>query len=87
MPGLSAVAEHWLGKALDKEQQCSDWDSRPLSERQLRYAACDAAVLVDIATVMALQVPAAGPSHTLSELHTQQEQPLHDVAATIAVHA
>ena len=87
MPGLSAVAEHWLGRALDKEQQCSDWDSRPLSERQLRYAACDAAVLVEIAETMALQVPVSGPSHTPSELHTQQqqEQPPHDVAATVAV--
>ena len=54
MPGLAAVTEHWLQKTLDKGEQCSDWDARPLSERQLHYAACDAAVLIDIAEAMAL---------------------------------
>jgi ribonuclease D len=41
--------------ALDKEQQCSDWDARPLSKRQLRYAAIDAVALVEIAEAMALK--------------------------------
>jgi hypothetical protein len=35
-----------LGKPLDKTEQCSAWHERPLSERQLAYAACDAAVLL-----------------------------------------
>ena len=54
MPGLAAVTKHWLRMALNKEEQCSDWDARPLSKRQLEYAACDAAVLIDIAEAMGL---------------------------------
>lgn len=53
-PGLASVAQRWLQKTLDKGEQCSDWDARPLSEQQLHYAACDAAVLVDIAGAMGL---------------------------------
>ena len=41
-PGLAAAAKAYLGKALDKSQQCSDWDARPLSEAQRAYAALDA---------------------------------------------
>lgn len=51
-PGLKAVSEAWLGKTIDKTEQCSDWDLRPLSASQLRYAAIDAAVLLDIVHVM-----------------------------------
>jgi hypothetical protein len=54
-PGLKAVSETWLGKTIDKTEQCSDWDLRPLSASQLRYAAIDAAVLLDIAHVMGLR--------------------------------
>lgn len=37
-----------LGLPLDKQQQRSDWSARPLSEKQRRYAAADAHVLVCI---------------------------------------
>jgi len=40
--GLSAATELWLGKPLDKSQQVSDWESRPLTEAQILYAALDA---------------------------------------------
>lgn len=53
-PGLRLVTATWLGKRLDKDQQCSDWDARPLSAAQVQYAAADAAVLVAIAGKMGL---------------------------------
>jgi hypothetical protein len=37
--GLSSVCAALLGKPLDKSMQVSDWSARPLSERQLKYAA------------------------------------------------
>jgi 3'-5' exonuclease len=40
--GLSRVCERYLGKPLDKSEQCSYWNARPLSLRQRTYAALDA---------------------------------------------
>ena len=53
-PGLKLVAARWLRCRLDKTLQCSDWDQRPLTAAQLRYAATDAAVLIDLAEAMKL---------------------------------
>lgn len=36
--GLSLLVQQVLGKPLDKTQQLSNWDRRPLSEEQLIYA-------------------------------------------------
>ena len=47
--GLSKVCHHYLGKPLDKSEQCSNWSSnRPLSIPQRVYAALDAYVCVAI---------------------------------------
>ena len=43
--GLQQACAALLGLQLDKGQQVSDWELRPLSEAQLAYAALDAAVL------------------------------------------
>ncbi|KAL7530337.1 hypothetical protein ACHAWF_003335, partial [Thalassiosira exigua] len=40
--GLSRACEAFLGKQLDKAEQCSDWLARPLSTEQREYAALDA---------------------------------------------
>lgn len=40
--GLSRMCEIFLGKQLDKAEQCSDWLIRPLSPEQIEYAALDA---------------------------------------------
>jgi len=38
---LKNLCEEMLGITLDKEQQCSDWTKKNLSEEQIRYAAND----------------------------------------------
>eukprot|EP00980_Cylindrotheca_fusiformis_P008201 scaffold1736_cov127-Cylindrotheca_fusiformis.AAC.15 len=46
--GLSRASQHYLGKPLDKAEQCSIWSARPLSDNQRAYAALDAWVCVAI---------------------------------------
>ena len=45
----------YLNCNLIKKQQLSNWGSRPLSEAQITYAACDALVLLRIYDVMCLE--------------------------------
>ena len=48
-PSLSAAASLVLGRPIDKRQQCSNWERRPLSQAQVAYAAIDAHVLLKLA--------------------------------------
>ena len=52
-PSLRAACARFLGGALDKTCQCSDWDARPLSDAQCAYAALDAAVLLRLRASLA----------------------------------
>ncbi|XP_072908201.1 exonuclease mut-7 homolog isoform X2 [Hemitrygon akajei] len=46
--GLSLLVQYVLGKPLDKTQQLSNWEKRPLSRQQIIYAATDAYCLLDL---------------------------------------
>lgn len=45
-PGLKTCAAHFSTLLLSKDEQCSDWDQRPLRASQIDYAGLDAAVLL-----------------------------------------
>jgi len=45
MSNLQKMVAVLLGLSLDKTEQCSDWEQRPLTESQLSYALLDAAIL------------------------------------------
>ncbi len=47
--GLSALVERHFGLKLPKDEQRSDWSSRPLTDSQLTYAAADVAHLATLA--------------------------------------
>ena len=59
--GLARCCEHYLGKPLDKSEQCSLWTRRPLSPEQRVYAAMDAHVcaLIYVQTQMTKDVDVA----------------------------
>jgi len=44
-PGLRRACDCLLSVAIDKTEQTSDWERRPLTESQKAYAAVDAAIL------------------------------------------
>ncbi|KAI8089693.1 uncharacterized protein BX664DRAFT_280827 [Halteromyces radiatus] len=46
--GLAGVVTHFLGVSMNKKQQLSNWEKRPLTIEQIHYAACDAYCLLEI---------------------------------------
>ncbi|KAG0066859.1 Exonuclease mut-7 [Linnemannia elongata] len=54
--GLSGLLARLCGHKLDKSEQCSQWEQRPLTISQLNYAASDARCLLEIyATLMTIE--------------------------------
>ena len=47
---LTGLCEGVFGSGLDKTEQCSNWERRPLRRQQILYAANDAHVLVRLYT-------------------------------------
>jgi ribonuclease D len=47
--GLAGIAERHFGVKLPKDEQRSDWSRRPLTAKQLSYAASDVIYLIDLA--------------------------------------
>ncbi|KAF9958658.1 hypothetical protein BGZ70_009127 [Mortierella alpina] len=50
--GLSGLLNRICGVKLDKTQQCSNWEQRPLTERQCEYAAADVWCILDIFAIL-----------------------------------
>ena len=52
VPSLQATCAHWLHDTMCKEEQCSEWEARPLSGEQMRYAATDASACLRVLDVL-----------------------------------
>jgi ribonuclease D len=58
--GLAALAERHFGVPLPKDEQRSDWSTRPLRESQLAYAAADVAYLIPLAEKLEAELSEVG---------------------------
>ncbi|NXP04925.1 MUT7 Exonuclease, partial [Thinocorus orbignyianus] len=65
--GLSLLVQHVLGKPLDKTEQLSNWEKRPLREEQILYAASDAYCLLEIYEKLCKDPESFGLSSDLME--------------------
>ncbi|XP_075628214.1 exonuclease mut-7 homolog isoform X10 [Balearica regulorum gibbericeps] len=65
--GLSLLVQHVLGKPLDKTEQLSNWEKRPLREEQILYAASDAYCLLEIYEKLCNDPASFGLSSDLTE--------------------
>ena len=58
--GFAAMVEEYTGLTLDKSESRTDWLARPLTERQLEYAAADVFYLLPIAGQLMKEAEASG---------------------------
>jgi ribonuclease D len=65
--GYAKLVHRLLGIRLDKSQQFTAWLERPLSERQLRYAAADVRYLPAVWAVLRDQLEQRGRLHWVAE--------------------
>ncbi|NWX14151.1 MUT7 Exonuclease, partial [Aegotheles bennettii] len=65
--GLSLLVHHVLGKPLDKTEQLSNWEKRPLREEQILYAASDAYCLLEVYEKLRKDPASFGLSSDLTE--------------------
>jgi len=88
--GLQQACAALLGLQLDKGQQVSDWELRPLSEAQLAYAALDAAVLPPLYDAAMQQQPQqqeeqlAAPPPSRALLPPREDEEAEEKAASAA---
>jgi len=58
--GLAALIEKHFGVSLPKDEQRSDWSRRPLTDKQLSYAASDVLYLIKLAEKLEKELKKAG---------------------------
>ena len=69
--GLAALIEHHFGVKVPKDEQRSDWSRRPLTDKQLTYAAGDVLYLIRLAEKLEKALSHAGRLHwAQEEFHT-----------------
>lgn len=71
---LATVLKEEFGKEIDKSQQSSNWNKRPLTEDQLRYAAIDVIYLHKVKSKLLQEIEKLGRMHWIEEEDALLEQ-------------
>ncbi|XP_059214379.1 exonuclease mut-7 homolog [Centropristis striata] len=72
--GLSLLVQQVLGKPLDKTEQMSNWEKRPLRISQIRYAVADAYCLLDVHSVLSSNPANYGLPADLRSISSSQSE-------------
>nr|XP_019937305.1 PREDICTED: exonuclease mut-7 homolog [Paralichthys olivaceus] len=72
--GLSLLVQQILGKPLDKTEQMSNWEKRPLRISQIRYAVADAYCLLDVYSVLSRNPARFGLPADLRSISSSQSE-------------
>uniref|UniRef100_A0A8C6SST1 Exonuclease 3'-5' domain containing 3 n=1 Tax=Neogobius melanostomus TaxID=47308 RepID=A0A8C6SST1_9GOBI len=72
--GLSLLVQQVLGQPLDKTEQMSNWEKRPLRVNQIRYAVADAYCLLDVYGVLSSRPTEFGLPADLHSISASQTE-------------
>lgn len=72
--GLSLLVQQVLGQPLDKTEQMSNWEKRPLRVSQIRYAVADACCLLDVYNVLSSRPADFGLPEDLHSISANQTE-------------
>ncbi|XP_040914461.1 exonuclease mut-7 homolog [Toxotes jaculatrix] len=72
--GLSLLVQQVLGRPLDKTEQMSNWEKRPLRISQIRYAVADAYCLLDVYSVLSRNPAHFGLPADLRSISSSQSE-------------
>ncbi|XP_058015105.1 exonuclease mut-7 homolog isoform X3 [Ahaetulla prasina] len=73
--GLSLLVQEVLGRPLNKTEQLSNWEKRPLRETQILYAACDAYCLLEVHAKLLKDPAAFGLSSDMVGMMSKASRP------------
>ncbi|KAK2819029.1 hypothetical protein Q5P01_024590 [Channa striata] len=76
--GLSLLVQQVLGRPLDKTEQMSNWEKRPLRISQIRYAVADAYCLLDIYSTLSSKPAFFGLPADLQSISLSQSEKSRD---------
>ena len=76
--GYDKLVQHYTGKSIDKSSRFTNWAERPLTERQLKYAADDVIYLAEIYPRMVAYLNKAARTHWVeSELNSLTDESVY----------
>ncbi|XP_025765129.1 exonuclease mut-7 homolog isoform X5 [Oreochromis niloticus] len=76
--GLSLLVQQVLGRPLDKTEQMSNWEKRPLRISQIRYAVADAYCLLEVYSVVSRNPASFGLPDDLRSISSSQSEMSRD---------